>query len=510
MALSTPDTWRRFTNVSVPLTAITGSPGINAAPSGAFGRSAKARALNEDTTRNALFITGEQAPGTDPASAARELFSALNVAPDEATERRHCRAASVTGSRAGTNVVLQQQIEGHDLVGGNLKVTFAPSGAFVVTGRPLGDVAGRTPAEPATLTHEQSGAAAAAAFDLEPTSVTDTKLEVFPMADGTARWAYRVSLVVEEPCADVRAYVDAVSGDILLSFNIASAAAVPAWASVYPKDPLRTPTLRNVRLGDLAPGSELTGGRLVVTPFTPPAINRPDRNFRMTDLEVGFDEANAYYHLRRALLYFGKLRGRHRFPAPPFRPIKAVVRDRSSPNNAFFRPLNNDLRFGDVGTRPTARSADVLYHEFSHAVSDIAARLGRSIEDSQSRGLSEGYSDYFANSALDDPVFAEWVSPPNRRDASDPSLKFATDFSGAEHLTGGVWAAVLWGIRQRAGAHDADRLAFESLFLLSPLSTFEDGIQALLSVDATLSAAGVTSASHETAIREEWAKRTQP
>jgi thermolysin metallopeptidase-like protein len=508
MALTTPDTWRSFTNVNVPLTAITGSPGINPTPSGAFGRSANATSLNDDMSRNALFITGQQASSGDPGAAARALFSALNVAPDEATERRHCRAAAVTGSRAGTNVVLQQQVQGHDLVGANLKVTFAPSGAFVMTGRPIGDVADRTPAQPASLTPEQAGAAAAAAFNLEPTTVSDTKLEVFPMADGGARWAYRVSLIVEEPTADVRAYVDAVTSDILLSFNIASAAAVPAWARVYPKDPLRTPELRSVRLGDLGQGSELTGGRLVVTPFTPPAVNRPDRNFRMTDVDVGFDEANAYYHLRRALQFFAKLRGRHRFPAPPFRPIKAVVRDKSSPNNAFFRPLNNDLRFGDVGTRPTARSADVLYHEFSHAVSDIAARLGRAVEDSPSRGLSEGYSDYFANSLLDDPVFAEWVSPPNRRDASDPALRFTADFSGPEHLTGSVWAAVLWGIRQRAGAGDTDRLAFESLFLLSPLSTFDDAVQALLSVDATLSADGVTSASHETAIREEWAKRT--
>ncbi|HET9345726.1 MAG TPA: hypothetical protein VFO05_08490 [Candidatus Limnocylindrales bacterium] len=507
MALSTPDAWRSFTQVNVSLKAITGSPGVNPAPSGAFGRAAKATSHNDDTTRNALFITGEQASKGDPAVAARELLGALNVAPDAATQRRHCRAAAVTGSRAGTNVVLQQTIEGHDVVGANVKVTFAPSGAFVVTGRPLGDVAGRTPGDAATATPAEAGAAAAAAFGLEPTSVTDTKLEVFPMDDGDARWAYRVSLVVEEPCADVRAYVDAVTLDVMLSFNIASAAAIPARATIYPKDPLRTPKLRSVRLGDVAPGPELAGGRLVVMPFTLPAVSRPDRDFRMADADAGFDEANAFYHLRRALLYFGKLRGRHRFPAPPFRPIKAVVRDKASPNNAFFRPLNNDLRFGDVGPRPTARSADILYHEFSHAVSDIAGRLGRSVEDSQSRGLSEGYSDYFAASALDDPVFAAWVSPPHQRDASDPSLRFPAGFRGPEHVTGGVWASVLWGIRSRAGAHDTDRIAFESLFLLHPISTFQDALQALLSVDANLSAAGATSASHATTIQEEWDRR---
>jgi hypothetical protein len=299
MALTTPDSWRSFTQVNVSLTAITGSPGVNPTPSGAFGRAAKAASHNDDTTRNALFITGEQAPNGDPGVAARELFGALNVAPDEASARRHCRAAAVTGSRAGTNVVLQQTIEGHDVVGANVKVTFAPSGAFVVTGRPLGDVAARGPSQAATATPDEAGNAAAAAFDLEPASVLDTKLEVFPLAGGDARWAYRVSLVVEEPCADVRAYIDAATLDVLLSFNIASAA-VPARARVYPKDPLRTPTLRSVRLGDLAPGAELTGGRLVVTPFTLPAISRPDRDFRMADVERLLPPASGAAVLRRA------------------------------------------------------------------------------------------------------------------------------------------------------------------------------------------------------------------
>ena len=94
--------------------------------------------------------------------------------------------------------MLQQQIAGHDVVGANLKVTFAPSGAFVVTGRPMGDLAARTPREQASATPEEAAAAAAAAFGLDKPSVQETKLEVFPMEGGDARWAYRVSLLVDE------------------------------------------------------------------------------------------------------------------------------------------------------------------------------------------------------------------------------------------------------------------------------------------------------------------------
>lgn len=509
MPLSSPDAWRNLTRVNVSLEAVTGSPGIDSAPSGAFGRSARVRSLNDDTDRDALFLTGNVATSAtgDPGTAARNLFSALGVAPDSATGKRATRTAAVTGSRAGSNVLIQQQIQGHDVVGANVKVNIAPSGAFVVTGRPIGDLASRVPRQPASATPEQAAAAAAEAFDLDPSAVVDTKLEVFPVDGGGSRWAYRVGLVIEDPCADVRAYVDAVDLRLLLSFNIASA--LRGKAMVYRIDPLRTPELSKASLADIGPepADQLAGGRIVVTPGRMPGIARPDRDFRMTEADAGFDEANAFFHLRAALRYFGSLRGRRRFPSPPFRPIRAVVRDPMNPDNAFFRPLKNDLRFGDVGPRPTARSADIIHHEFAHAVSDVAARLGRAPMDAPSRGLSEGYSDYFAASILGDPRFGTWVSPPHARDASDRNLRFAPGFAGSEHDTGAVWAAMLWEIRARVGPRDSDRIAFESLFLLSPQSTFEDGLAALVAADSQLAAAGQIAGSHAAAIQAEFERR---
>ncbi len=507
MAISSPSAWTNLTRVNVSLEAITGSPGIAAAPSGAFGRSANVRSLNANTDRNALFLTGETTAGAGTAASARQLFAALGVAPESATRRTNVRAASITGSRAGTSIVLQQQVEGHDVVGANVKVNVAPSGAFVVTGRPIGDLAGRTPLQPASAKPEQASATAAALFDVEASAVRETKLLVFPTADGSARWAYRVSLLIEDPCADVRAYIDARDLNLLLSFNIASA--LRGRASIFPVDPKRSPALVDVSLADLGPtpADQLAGGRLIVTTGRPPGLARGDRDFRLTDADAGFDEANAFYHLRGALRYFGGLRGRRRFPSPPFRPIRAIVRDPASSGNAFFRPIKNDLSFGDVQGRPTARSADVLYHEFTHAVSHFAARLGNSLQDSQTRGLNEGFSDYFAATVLDDPHFAVWVAPGGARDASDPTLRFPPGFVGSEHDTGAVWAAVLWGIRAKAGAKDTDRIVFESLFLLSEQSTFEDALRALVSADALLVSSGQMAKSHASTIRAEFQKR---
>jgi hypothetical protein len=507
MALTSPATWQRFSQVNVGLDALQGSPGVRSKPSGAFGRSAKVRTLQPATRGEALVLTGEGGFSGSAAAAARTLFAELGVAPKQATRRSSVRPVTAFGSRAGQTVVLQQHIDGHDIVGANVKIQFAPSGSFTVSGRPIGDLADRRPKEEVSTTAEQARLAAATAFDLDPSTARETSLKVFPLAEGGARWVWRVSLFVESPVADVRAYLDAVHLDVLLSYNVASA--FRGTASVYPIDPLRTPDLRRVSLADLGPipADQLSGGRLIVVPSTPPGLSRPDRDFRLTDTDVGFDEANAYYHLRSALRYFGSLRGRRPFPSPPFRPIKATVRDQQSPDNAFYLPDTGELRFGDVGSRPTARSADILCHELGHAVSNTAGRLSMGLPDSQTRGLSEGYSDYFAASKLGDPHFGDWVSPDDARDASNPNLRFPLGFQGSEHETGAVWAGVLWAIRSQAGARDTDRITFESINMLSENSSFADGLTALLRADADLSAIGQTSASHAGVIAAEWARR---
>jgi len=509
MALSTPPSWERFTQVNVSLDAVSGSPAISPRPSGAFGASFMPIAAEEDS--NAIFVRRE-APidrgrvGT-AAETARRVFAALNVAPEEATAKECVRPVSTSGSRAdGRTVVLQQHVRGHDIVGANLKVHFSPSGAVVVTGRPLGDVRAREPRDQATVSAGDAGAAAAALFDLDPASVHETKLVVFPLAEGGARWAWRITLLVDDPVADVRAYVDAANRSVLLSFNVVSA--LRGRASIYAIDPLRTPTCRNVSLAELGPMPDdvLAGRRLVVSTGKPPALSRRDRDFRLTDADAGFDEANAYFHLRSALRYFSKLGTARAFPTPPFRPIKATVRDFRAPNDAFYVPDSGELRFGDVGPRPTARSADVLYHELGHAVSDSAARLGRGLLNSEARGLSEGYSDYFANSALDDPRFASWVAPHAERDASNPALHFPPGFVGEEHSTGAVWASVLWSIRTQVGREETDRIAFQSLRLLNANSTFADGLRGLIAADSELSASGQRSGVRS-AIQTEWDRR---
>lgn len=516
MAVSSPAGWDRFTRINLTPDTIDPDPAVLRARSPMFDRVARGPAMFPSAAAGSVFLRGSHPPAAASVRAARELVASLGMGAGSSSRWGSLRSAADLRSRVGRTVVLQQHIRGHDVVGARVKVHFGRNGEFVVTGRPLAELRERTPRDEVRTTARDAKQAAASAFDLDVSTVRDTKLQSFPVSVGEARWVWRVAMVVDQPkgndpVADVRAYFDARSLEVLLSYNIASA--LRGRANVFPQNPGRTPQIRDVGLWDLGPipHDQLAGARLIVLPGTPPPLSETARDFRLSEDARGFDEANAYFQLRSALRYYTALRGRRRFASPPFRPVRAIVRDRASRNNAYFLPSVGTLRFGDfdVGTttRPSARSADILYHELGHAVSDNAAKLGRGPRDSQARGLSEGYSDYFASSALHDPRVCDWVAPDRTRDCSDPNARFAPDFSGDEHTTGNVWAAVLWGIRARTGPQDADRVAFESMYLLDATSTFDDGREALRIVGEELARSGKIATDPSATISAEWQRR---
>ena len=115
--------------------------------------------------------------------------------------------------------------------------------------------------------------------------------------------------------------------------------------------------------------------------------------------------------------------------------------------------------------------------------------FGRSVvPEAQSRGLSEGYSDYFAASILDDPRFGDYIADKaqGERNCATAGLRFPPGLSGNRYVTGAVWASILWSIRAAAGAKCADRLAIESLEFLHRSSTFEEARTALNHADQRL------------------------
>ena len=188
----------------------------------------------------------------------------------------------------------------------------------------------------------------------------------------------------------------------------------------------------------------------------------------------------------------------------PLAPIRATVHDRRAQGNAVYLPGTQELRFGDLpGGRTTARSGDIVYHEYVHAITDRVCHLGQSkTEDAQSAGLSEGYSDYFACSTLNDPRFGDYAMnvADGFRNCAKQGLHFTSSFAGPKYAIGEVWSAVLWAIRAEIGAANTDTLAVASLEFLNPESTVQDALAALITSDRKLFAAADGVGQHEDTI----------
>lgn len=149
------------------------------------------------------------------------------------------------------------------------------------------------------------------------------------------------------------------------------------------------------------------------------------------------------------------------------------------------------------GYRDYSLSGSVLFHEYAHGVTDrmVGGRLDTSclFRGPQGDGLSEGWSDYFAASRFNEPVYGEYISGNSvsgiRRFALD-QMPWRYSNLGNEglqaHQDGEVFAGMLWDIRSALGAEAADQLIFSALALTPCAPSFVDARDAILTADQTL------------------------
>ncbi len=505
--------WDDLTKVNVDISAITGTPGVGGLHLLADGKEhAGLRQLSEG--EGLFLLTAESAPGMTPVEQGSRALEALNFTDSSGVGTENVEILKEFRSRTGDHSVVQQIARGAPLVGGRYRVHTEGGSMYALTGRPVGDLGQRDPGPRPSTAPEDAIEIVRKLIEVPDDVEIPVEEVVFPVG-GSAVWAFMAKVVLMEPLADLRLYLKMEDLEVLVQHNIsaAQAPALTGQASIYEVNPLRTPNLRDVGLEAIGPQPEdvLTGALVDVQPRRPPRAQNAQRDFRGNPDAPGFDEANAYYHLSGALGYFRALLRDTLVNDPPFGPIHAIVRDFTQSDNAYFVPDSGQLLFGDfAGTRPSARSAEVVYHEFGHAISDGICRLGRSfIPNTQARGMSEGYSDYFACSALGDPRVGDYVAndPDGARNLAKPDLRFPPQYVGEEHSTGEVWGSILWSIREQAGPHIADALALESLQFLDPNGAFVVGLAALVTADRKIWPADGGQGQHETLINAEFDER---
>jgi hypothetical protein len=198
-----------------------------------------------------------------------------------------------------------------------------------------------------------------------------------------------------------------------------------------------------------------------------------------------FEEVMVYYHVDRAQRAIQSLgfTGGASIVAFPI----AVHAHYYANCNAYFSAADFGLHFGDGCTSPplpvvvdTAEDADIIVHEYGHAVHWDAA--GGWPDSPEPRAIAEGFADFFAAVLNGGPCLFEWgaaVGYPNLlcgrrvddgqyfdKDTVNVSYHryYPEDIHPNEHATGLIWATALWDMTVALGD---DQVAREKVLKLA-------------------------------------------
>ena len=294
------------------------------------------------------------------------------------------------------------------------------------------------------------------------------------------------------------------SGDEGLTDDKDSATAVPA------KD-YRTVTLTNLDgsgylRGDWANIKSETGKPAFAAPGGSYVYNRHDDQF---------EQVMAYYWVTRAQLYlqglgFGGANG----DLPPVNAESQDVRiNQFGGDNSFSRSDNDEITFGKGGV-DDAEDAEVIVHEYGHAVHDAQVDgFGTSLD---AGSIGEAFGDYLAVSVglavagapaagVPAACVADWDSVSYTSTVPHCLRRVDTDLTvsqrrGEVHFDGQIWSRALWDIRTALGDRTANRIIINAQFGFAPDTSFAAAatktVQTAQAMYGTKAAKAVTTAFH--------------
>ena len=153
------------------------------------------------------------------------------------------------------------------------------------------------------------------------------------------------------------------------------------------------------------------------------------------------------------------------------------------------------LAFGDGGV-DDAEDADIILHEYGHAIQDNQAPGAYGACSTESGAMSEGFGDYWAvaSSTLTQKISAgytdlacvgSWDAAPGCLRRLDSTKRYK-DAVGECHADGEIWSGALWDLFQVLGQTQTSQLVLKSHFNVPLNPTFSDGATALLKADEQL------------------------
>jgi hypothetical protein len=247
----------------------------------------------------------------------------------------------------------------------------------------------------------------------------------------------------------------------------------------------------------------LTGDWANVRSSTGPLAFETDESFLYTRSDDRFEQVMAYYWVTQSQLYLQTL-GFGGTLRPINRESQDVRINTWGLDNSFSWDKHDLLRFGKGGV-DDAEDADVILHEYGHAIHDSQV-AGFGVGE-EAGAIGEGFGDYWAvtvslvvsgNPAAPAACVADWDSvsytstTPHCLRRVDTNLKYG-DLDGRVHHDGQVWSRALWDIRNALGPTTADRIILEAQFSFAADTTMAEAALATVAAANQLNGAGAAA-----------------
>jgi Zn-dependent metalloprotease len=246
---------------------------------------------------------------------------------------------------------------------------------------------------------------------------------------------------------------------------------------------LQGPYVRTLDLRASSVGSCMNGQTEVRKP--PPV--RDDTSFEYNRNQSGFEHTMVYFHIDKNQRYIQSLGFTDLFNRAIRVDAHAFPQDNSfycgSPSGAGY------LAFGDGGV-DDAEDADVILHEYGHALQD-AASGGRYFGNHDETGaMGEGFGDYWAFSTRPGApwgtCFADWDSEGACLRKINRNKRYPEDAGQGIHRDGEIWSRGLYDMFRKLGKEKANKIILQSHFLIVNNPKFTNGLTALLDADDEL------------------------
>jgi len=415
------------------------------------------------------------------------------------------------------------------------KMMLSPSDAAIAAGKALG----------LTLAPTLVATDGQATTFTSPTTLDPIKVEprIFEVAPGDDRFAYQalVSWIDDHKQLQYElAVVDALDGTLLADYSLVdtfTGRVYTASPGVNPLtddravvsfdgDPAVSPigwvdSTRQTRGNNAIAATDLNANNAIGTNEIQPTADANDSfdfpfsplqsasNFREASVANAFYLVNDY-HDRTYRLGFTEASGN--FQTSNFGlggaqndEVQVDAQDGAGTNNANFatppdgsKPRMQMFLFTITGGPQEDGDLDgtVIYHENTHGLSNRLVGGGATtcLRGTQSGGMGEGWSDFYAASFLNDPVIGAYVTG-NASIGIRRASMAASPFTYANmkdgtltevHDGGEIWAAALWAVRKSLGAEVTEQIVTTGLKLTPCNPSMISARDAIIQADANI------------------------